>query len=72
MTYANEPINHITEAEKDRMDSYNDINYAGLTKREYFSAKALQALLASGSSGSLTVAQDAVMYADELIAALNK
>jgi len=44
----------------------------GLTKREYFAAKALQGLLALPPKIiSKTVAEDAVKLADHLIEALN-
>ena len=43
----------------------------GLTKREYFAAKALQALLAD-SKLHVTVARDAVKIADLLIKALDE
>lgn len=44
-----------------------------LTKREYFSALALQGLLAAGAPGTPPVlAREAVKYADALIAALEK
>jgi len=48
------------------------IPHPGLTKREYFAAKALQGLLADPSTIiSKNVAQDAVKLADHLIQALN-
>lgn len=44
-----------------------------LTKREYFTALALQGLLAAGMPGTpLAVAREAVKYADALIVALEK
>jgi hypothetical protein len=44
----------------------------GMTKREYFAAKALQGLLADPTTMiSKTVAEDAVKMADHLIEALN-
>jgi hypothetical protein len=48
------------------------IPHPGLTKREYFAAKALQGLLADPSTIiSKNVAQDAVKLADHLIQALS-
>jgi hypothetical protein len=48
------------------------IYHQGLTKREYFAAKALQGLLADPTTIiSKTVAEDAVKLADHLIQALN-
>lgn len=47
----------------------------GLTKREYFAAMCLQGILANKSIGKLTLwstTQSAVMYADQLIACLEK
>lgn len=45
----------------------------GLTKREYFAAKALQGLLANpGVMIGKTVAEDAVKMADHLIKALEE
>lgn len=47
---------------------------AGLTKREYFAAAALQGLLATGENigGVAIFAKSAVQYADALIMQLNK
>jgi len=48
------------------------VQHPGLTKREYFAAKALQGLLADPTTMiSKTVAEDAVRMADHLIEALN-
>jgi hypothetical protein len=44
----------------------------GLTKREYFAAKALQGLLAKYGLIGKTVAEDAVKMADHLIKALEE
>lgn len=44
----------------------------GLTKREYFAAKALQSLLANSEGLYQTVARDAVKIADLLIKALDE
>ena len=44
----------------------------GLTKREYFAAKAMQGLLANGEEFSSNVAGSAVWYADQLIKELEK
>jgi hypothetical protein len=47
------------------------IPHPGLTKREYFAAKALQGLLADPTTIiSKTIAEDAVKLADHLIEAL--
>jgi hypothetical protein len=48
------------------------IPHPGLTKREYFAAKALQGLLASTSRGSYQLfAEKSVQMADHLIKALS-
>jgi hypothetical protein len=44
--------------------------YYGLTKREYFAAKAMQGLLSWGQDLQGYTAKKAVTYADELIKAL--
>lgn len=49
-------------------------DYLGLTKREYFAARAMQGLLSDGAfggTGSPKIAAWAVDQADELIKALN-
>jgi hypothetical protein len=49
--------------------------HPGLTKREYFAAKALQGLLAAAGSLEMTeldYPHDAVRFADLLIAELNR
>jgi hypothetical protein len=49
------------------------IPHPGLTKREYYAAKALQGLLASTSRGSYQLfAEKAVKMADHLIKALEE
>ncbi len=48
----------------------NNGMYAGLSKREYFAACALQGWLAAGYDNGMA-ARKAVEYADELIEALN-
>jgi len=45
---------------------------AGLTKREYFSAMAMQGLLASGASSIVDISQGAIQIADQLILELEK
>ena len=56
----------------------NDTLQLGLTKREYFAAKAMQAIGTSTSKGAWTapdapqVAQRAVVFADALMAELAK
>lgn len=62
-----EPIDH---------PSFNQNKCSGLTKREYFSAMAMQGLLASnalygGKENKLLLTRDAVLHADDLIHALN-
>jgi hypothetical protein len=48
-------------------------SYPGLTKREYFAAKALQGLLSNPSIIiSKTVAEDAIKLADHLIKAFDE
>lgn len=49
----------------------NDIS-TGLTKREYFAAKALQGLLADGRYAVQDACIDAINYADTLLDLLNK
>lgn len=53
--------------------AHPDVNleYDGLTKREYFAAIALQGLLASGFNSEMTV-KDAVKRADQLLQELEK
>jgi hypothetical protein len=46
MKNSDQPIYPINEDDKYRLDSYPDISYIGLTKREYFAAMAMQGLLA--------------------------
>lgn len=46
---------------------------SGLTKREHFAALALQGIIAAQTPGiKMQIATDAVIYADELIMALNR
>jgi hypothetical protein len=69
MIKGNEPINSIPDLNNHPSSWY------GLTKREYFSAMAMQGL-SSNLAGSLmnkdTVSYLSVKYADALIAELNK
>jgi hypothetical protein len=62
-TKPNEPIQPI---------EYNDNYSNGLTKREYFAAMALQALLEDNTIERKYCVQSAVDYADDLINELNK
>jgi hypothetical protein len=62
-TKPNEPIQPI---------EYNDNYSNGLTKREYFAAMALQALLEDNTIERKYCVQSAVDYADDLIEELNK
>ena len=51
-----------------------DVYFCGLTKREYFAAMAMQGLLANSSNSiyPTEVAQDSLIYADALLAELEK
>lgn len=50
-----------------------DYLYSGLSKREYFSGLALQAILTrDGEECANIIARDAVMFADALLAALER
>jgi hypothetical protein len=51
---------------------YNDNYSNGLTKREYFAAMALQALLGDNTIEKKYCVQSAVDYADDLIEELSK
>lgn len=58
----------------DVINAYKEEGQAGLTKREYFAAMALQGLLASnkyGKSEHIVAADEAVYIADYLIIGLN-
>ena len=72
MKNGDQPINHITEAEKDRHDASQSLIYLGLTKREQFAAMAMQGILsscfASMNPQAEDLAQDALNYADALLA----
>lgn len=46
--------------------------FAGLTKREYFAAMAMQGILAKSDAPMSYAARDAVMFADELLAELER
>ena len=63
---------HGTEAGEAIFDALLCISETGLTKREYFSAKALVAMVSREPHHPQAVAQNAIMYADALIAELNK
>jgi hypothetical protein len=86
-TNPNEPINPVKDADGrfihqtiENRDWINQINpFIGLTKREYFAAMAMQALLSNYESRKPylydiydVVTQAAVIYADNLINDLNK
>ena len=64
MTNPNDPINPI----------YNEgyLVKEGISKREYFAAKAMQGMLANQHAISEFIAKDAVQFADVLIEELNK
>ena len=74
-TYPNrEAFPVVTSNQEGQINEY----YEGLTKREYFVAKAMQGILASGISkyildqnGIKRQCDDAVLWADILIKALN-
>lgn len=90
MTDGNEPINATTVYTDKQLPHTGDViryedHYAGLTKREYFAAMAMQGMLSSGcyygeNSQFLSDIEgeakprcsDAVAWADKLIEALNK
>lgn len=70
----NSPAFPVTEEESDRLDEGVKI-YTGLTKREYFAAKALQGLCSRELDESATnkvIGEISVVLADALIEALNK
>lgn len=75
MTNGNDPINSVVQTQ---INSYGDERMectdGGLTKREYFAAMAMQALITKSASSlyykDSTI--EAVQIADELIKALNK
>lgn len=53
--------------------SYGQVGgHEGLTKREFFSALALQSILINKFAGNSSMAEAAVFYADQLIEELNK
>jgi hypothetical protein len=51
---------------------YDEMRSSGLTKREYFAAKAMQGLVADGISHDQTVAYYSVKFADALLKELAK
>jgi len=79
MTNPNHPVNTVT-SENILTGIMSDSDYVGLTKREYFAARAMQGLLtnyiANGHYGSHEsfpmVEEHAVSCADRLIIELNK
>lgn len=71
MTNANDSINVSDHVNSDGAVQRHE--YKGLTKREYFAAMALQGLLSRANpSISQTYAEQAVVWADQLINTLNK
>ena len=72
MTNGDEPMN--PWAPKHPWSDLSDNGFSGLTKREYFAAMAMQALITKSASSlyykDSTI--EAVQIADELINALNK
>lgn len=86
MTNGNAPINPVMNADGTNMNPGNDTQqwieqvqpFIGLSKREYFSAMAMQGMCANSEiqrATSVTIQGlviEAVAYADELINELNK
>lgn len=75
MTHPNSPINPILELNNHPSDMFGN----GLTKREFFAAMAMKALISTenfnvldSTKMSKKTAQIAIGYADALIAELNK
>jgi hypothetical protein len=55
------------------VERYNDHDFTGLTKREYFAAMAMQGILSSSADrGESYVATQSVKFADELLKQLEK
>ena len=54
------------------IDGNNSHFEAGLTKREYFAAIAMQGILSTGSGHEKQIAEAAVIYADALLSELEK
>lgn len=79
-TNPNDSINAFHGDVYTSLDGYTTSNYfnAGLTKREYFAALAMQGILANRTVQSFSngfhvgLSEDAVKHADALIAELNK
>lgn len=77
-TKANEPINAMLGFKAENIESMDTAGILyGLTKREYFSAMAMQGEMAAGGSDFSTahcahIAEISVTMADALINALNK
>ena len=72
-TNGNDPINMAQSHEA----AYDHGQYAGLTKREYFAALAMQGMLSAGDGDfsfdhHIRIAKLSVAHADTLIEALNK
>ena len=57
---------------KDFEDPLHQIKTIGITKREYFAAKAMQGVLATGVNHDQTVAYYSVKFADALLKELSK
>lgn len=74
MENKNQPISPISKDEKDILDKCPGISYLGLTKREYFSILAMQALLSNpniidnhNDESAEWIARHARKQADELL-----
>ena len=75
MTKPNDPIAYVDEIQAiENSNEYNRFLNYGLSKREYFAAMAMQALVSNPSRYELPqdFAAIAVKYADALILGLNK
>ena len=74
MKNSEQPINPISEQEKDRLDVYPEISFKGLTKREYFAGLAMQGILANPNFNAEDsyAANEAIVQADELLEQLEK
>lgn len=75
-TNPNDFINPQEERTSQYSETPNTLMYGGLTKREYLAAMAMQGLCACAIAGNhkhfKNLAEEAVLYADALIAELNK
>jgi hypothetical protein len=75
MTKANDPVEPIIDTDYTGDFPVSHVKHAGLTKREYFAAMAMQGYIAAGANGmppSADIAQHAVRAADAMITELNR